>query len=241
LNIIVLIKEVPDMERVRFNTERGTIDRSSASAEINPLDLYALQAAVDLKNQYGGHITAISMGPESCITSLRDAWARGADTCICVTDKRFGGSDTLATSQILAAAISRIGSYDLILCGEKTVDGDTAQVPAEVAELLDIPHSYYVSRIFDKNSFATPTQIRKMKLPALASVSRQISTPLLPSLKRKLDSLSVNIEKVRLEGLEFASSPTKVSKIVVPKPSNRKSMIFRDDIEAFIEAVKNAR
>ena len=253
MKIIVLIKEVPDMERVLFDRERGVVDRASASAEINPFDLYALQAAVDLKKIHGGHITAVSMGPERCTSSLKDAYARGADSCVCVTDKNFAGADTLVTSRVLAAAISRL-EYDLIICGEKTVDGDTAQVGAEVAELLNIPHSYYVEEISKVESghisvFTSEingsNQARRMKLPALISVVRHIAKPLLPPLKRKLDSVSIDIKKIGANELNIPEenaglkgSPTRVSKIVIPKAAVRKCEIFRDDLNAFIQAVK---
>ncbi|MCL2699665.1 MAG: electron transfer flavoprotein subunit beta/FixA family protein [Defluviitaleaceae bacterium] len=254
MNIIVLIKEVPDMERVRFDRERGVVDRASASAEINPFDLYALQAAADLKAEYGAYVTVVSMGPERCADSLQDAVARGADACVCVTDRRFGGADTYATSKTLAAAVARL-DYDLILCGEKSVDGDTAQVGAGVAELLDIPHSYYVEKIDVGEGEVTLTtadicgskQQRRMKLPALVSVGRSIASPRLPELKRKIDSISADVKMLGLEDLTALSedevgakgSPTKVSKIVIPEDSRRDGEIFRDEI-SFIEAVKAA-
>ena len=255
MNIVVLIKESPDMDRVLFDRERGIIDRASAGAEINPFDLYALQAAVDLRERYGGQVTAVSMGPPGCAASLRDAWARGADACILVTDPRIGGSDTLATSRVLAAAVARM-DFDLILCGEKTVDGDTAQVGAEVAELLDIPHSYYVHEISDISkgfislvsaNICGANQRRRMKLPALVSVVRHIAAPKLPALKRKMDSLSVDIEKLSLSDINvpedkvgIKGSPTRVSKIVVPKITVRESKIFKDDVNGFIETLRKA-
>jgi len=124
LHIIVLVKQVPDIERVRFNVEEGRIDRSSAPAETNPFDLNALETAVQLKEKMGGLVTAISMGPPQAESSLRDALARGADRAILLTDRRFAGADTLATSYTLAMAIRRLGAFDLIVCDEKTVDGD---------------------------------------------------------------------------------------------------------------------
>ena len=254
MNIIVLIKEVPDMEVVRFDRERGVIDRSSAGAQINPFDLYALQAAVDLKEKVGGHIWAITMGPEGSIASLKDAWARGADECICITDSKFGGADTYATSKALSAVIAKM-EVDLILCGEKTVDGDTAQVGAGVAELLGIPHSYYVEEITNiedgwvtiiTSELCGHRQVRKMKLPALISVGRKLASPLLPSLKRKIDSIDIEVKKVRFDELSDAvteeevglkGSPTKVSKIVIPKEMRRDSRIYREDMEGFVRAV----
>lgn len=252
MEIVVLLKEVPDMDRVKFDMEKGVVDRSSAEAEINPFDMNALQAAVDLKEEYGANITAMTMGPPRSEKSLKDAYSRGADKGILLTDRKFGGSDTCATSMTLAAAIKKVNRYDLIICGEKSVDGDTAQVGAEVAEFLDIPHAYYVEKIIDINEkeivvviskICGSKQVRKMKLPALIGVTKNMNMPKLPTLKRKLESLEVCVEKLGLEELQgylseedtgFKGSPTKVSKIEIPKAPSRESRIFRDDPEGFI-------
>ena len=256
MNIIVLIKEVPDMTKVRFDSERGVVDRSSAEAEINPFDMNALQAAVDLKNKYGGKITALSMGPPRAENSLRDAYARGADKGVLLTDRRFGGADTCATSYTLASGIKALRDYDLIICGEKSVDGDTAQVGAQVAEFLDIPHAYYVEDIknLNKNEIEVQIenlfgskQIRKMQLPALISVTKNVASPRLPTVKRKLKSLETEIYKYGMADLKeyiteeeagFKGSPTKVSKIHIPKEETRVSRIFRGNLQDFIIEIK---
>ena len=259
MNIIVLIKEVPDMDRVRFDKEKGVVDRSSAEAEINPFDMNALQAAVDLKNEYNVKITVVTMGPPKSERSLRDAYARGADECVLLTDRKFGGSDTFATSVTLAAAIQKIKEYDLIICGEKSVDGDTAHVGAEVAEILNIPHAYYVEKINNINekemevnasNTGGSKQIRRMELPALIGVTKDINIPKLPTVKRKLESLDIKIEKLEMKDLldymteedaGFKGSPTKVSKIEIPKEAFRESRIYRDDLEGFIKAFNTGR
>ncbi|AKA69478.1 electron transfer flavoprotein subunit beta/FixA family protein [Clostridium scatologenes] len=255
MKIIVLIKEVPDMEKVKFNREKGIVDRSSAEAEINPFDLNALQTAVDLKNKFGGEVIVITMGLPRSEKSLRDAYARGADKGILLTDKKFGGADTWATAYTLAAEIKKIKDYDLIISGEKSVDGDTAQVGAEVAEFLNIPHSYYVEKIGDISkdeievtieNLCGKKQNRKMKLPALVSVSKNINYPELPTLERKLESLKIEIEKYSLENLNeyikeeeagFNGSKTKVVKIVVPKEVKRESKIYKDNLNCYMEDV----
>ncbi len=257
MNILVLMKEVPDMDKVKFDSERGVVDRSSAEAELNPFDLYALQTAVDLKNKYSVNITAISMGPPKTVKSLRDAFARGADNGILLTDRKFGGADTWATAFTLAAGIKHLKNYDLIICGEKSVDGDTAQVGAEVAEFLDIPHSYYVEQVnnIDKDSIEVQVenicgnkQVRKMSLPALISVSKNISHPELPTLKRKLESLSKEISSYGIDDLRqyisaeqagIKGSPTKVSKIQVPKAESRNSIIYREELNDFMSVIKS--
>lgn len=257
MNILVLVKEVPDMTKVKFDCEKGVVDRSSAESEINPFDINALQTAVNIKNQFGATVSVLTMGPPKAEKSLRDAYARGADEGILLTDKKFGGADTCATAMTLSAAVKYLGIFDLIICGEKSVDGDTAQVGAEVAEFLDIPHAYYVDEINElTNEDITVTieeicsskQIRKMKLPALIGVTKNINFPKLPTVNRKLKSLSIDIKTISLENLSlyiseestgFKGSPTKVSKIEIPGTIKRESRILRDDYNSFKEIIQN--
>ena len=245
LSIIVLIKQVPDIEKVRFDVETGRIDRSSAPGEINPFDLNALEAAVQIKETVGGYVTALSMGPMQAISSLRDAMARGADDAVLLEDRRFAGADTLATSHTLAAAIRKIGFHDIILCGEKTVDGDTGQVGAEVAELLEIPHVYYVSKIVsvsnDSITVVSETEDASYTLessfPVLVSVTRDVNKPRLPTLKNKLKAMKSEVKIWHAEDLSgfldldragYLGSPTSVQKVVVQKEKTRQGRIFRE-------------
>lgn len=247
MKILVLIKEVPDMARVRFDSEKGTVDRSSAAAEINPFDLNALQAAVDMKKQRDCLVTVLTMGPPRAENSLRDAYARGADRGILLTDRAFGGADTLSTSRTLAAAIRAMGSFDLILCGEKSVDGDTAQVGPEVAELLAMPHACYVDSIDElqegrilvtTDNICGNRQQRALSYPALLSVTKNVNTVQMPSLKRKLESLRTEIEIRHMDDLKpyltetetgGKGSPTKVVRIEVPKALEKKAIIYREN------------
>lgn len=246
MKIVVLVKEVPDMERVRFDSERGVVDRSSANTEINPFDLNALQAAVDIRKELGGEITVLTMGPPGAEKSLRDSYARGGDKGVLLSDRKFGGADTLATSGTLAAAIKKIGDYDLIICGEKSVDGDTAQVGPEVAEFLELPHACYVEKVdFISRSEIHVTiedlcgskQERVMYLPALISVTKNINYPELPILKRKIESLKIDIKKYSLDDIKGyitegetggKGSPTRVVKIEIPGERIKESKIYKD-------------
>jgi len=245
LRIGVLIKQVPDIEKVRFDVETGRIDRSSAAAETNPFDLNALEAAIQIKEKFGGFITVISMGPKQAESSLRDALARGADRAILLTDKRFAGADTIATSRALAAAIRKLGGFDLILCGEKTVDGDTGQVGPEVAELLDIPHVAYVCEIRDVSaekvvvvSDMGDKYLYEAKLPALLTVTKELNTPRLPSLKDVLKARKKQIEIWDADSLSeyegvnkfgIRGSKTLVVKVVIPGTEHRKGAIFKGE------------
>ena len=244
IDIIVPIKQVPDMERVKFDTEAGRIDRSSASGEINPFDLNALEAAVQLKEKLGGTVTTISMGPPQAESSVRDSLARGADRGILLVGKEFAGADTWATSYALASAIRKLGKYDLIVCGEKTVDGDTGQVGPEIAEWLAIPHVAYVSQVREASDsgitvlceMESARYVIESPLPTLITVTKDINAPRLPSFADKMKARKAEIEQWGAADLaEFAEvtnfglkgSPTRLNKVVIPSEEGRKGEVFR--------------
>ncbi len=252
VNIVVPIKQVPDIESVRFDSEKGRIDRSSAAAEINPFDLNALEAALVTKDECGGTITVISMGPPSAETTLRDALSRGADRAILLTGAEFAGADTLATSYTLACAIKKSGLFDLIICGEKTVDGDTGQVGPEIAEHLDIPHIAYVSNIeiFENKIIATSEMDGLVQLesgfPLLITVTKDINKPRLPSLGAKLRARKAGIEiwnadnllpSEQKDKLGLKGSPTKVHRIVIPGDEGRKGIVIRNAPDKAVTAI----
>jgi len=239
LKIIVLIKQVPDIEKVRFDYEKGRLDRSSAGAVINPFDLNALEAAVQIKEKTGGVVTALSMGPKKAEESLRDSLARGADRAVLLTDARFAGADTLATSYTLASAIKKLGAFDLIICGEKTIDGDTAQVGPEVAEFLGIPYVAYVEEIREVNEdrIVVKTKMEKnyylieLEFPGLITVTKDVNTPRLPTLRDKIRSRRTEIttwcakdlsDVAQPERFGLSGSPTRVAKVYAPIGERRR-------------------
>ncbi len=254
LNIVVLIKEVPDIENVKFDREKGRIDRSSAEAEPNPFDLNALEEAVKLKEELGGKITVLSMGPSKAKETLREALSRGADEAILLTDKNFAGSDTWATSYTLAAAVEKICDYDLILCGEKSVDGDTGQVGPEIAEILGIPHIAFVNEVKkrgkEKITVGSETwdrsYVRDIEYPGLITVTKDVNEPRLPSLQDKLDAKNADIEEWGVDELDAgekdmgaSGSPTAVVNIEVPEKKGRKSKIFEGETETAVKELLN--
>ncbi len=262
MNIIVLVKQVPEIEKVRFDYEKGRLDRSSAGAVTNPFDLNALEAAVQIKEKIGGSVTAISMGPTQAEKTLKDALARGADKAILLSDGRFAGADTLATAYTLAAAIRKIGSFDLIICGEKTVDGDTAQVGPEVAELLNIPHVTYVEEIQQvwedeiivKARMEREYHIVKIDLPALITVTKDLNNPRLPTLRDKLRAMRTPITVWKYDDLAeiadpkyfgFNGSPTRVIKVYAPTTERRKGQLITGTPEEIarriVEILRNNR
>ena len=148
MNIIVCIKQVPDTNEVRIDPVRGTLIRDGIPSIINPDDKNALEEAIRIKERYEDvHVMVLSMGPPQAENALREALAMGADEAILLSDRQFGGSDTWGTSIILAAAINKIGKYDIIFCGRQAIDGDTAQVGPEMAEHLGLPQITYVSKL----------------------------------------------------------------------------------------------
>ena len=257
MHIVVLVKPTPDIEKVRFDVERGVVDRSSAELEINPLDLYAIEIAVRIKEKLGGTVTAISMAPPHGEKALRDAIARGVDRAILLTDRRFAGADTLATSYTLASAIKKLGHFDLIVCGEKSVDGDTGQVGPEVAEHLGIPHASYVvevkevekDRIVVVSDLGNAYYLLKLKLPALISVTKEVAIPRKPKFKDVLRARKAMIEVWRADDLKdiidlnrigLMGSPTRVVKAYYAFEKGRESIVAKGEegIRKFIELLK---
>lgn len=254
MKIMVLIKEVPDMEKVSFDSGSGRVDRSSASAEMNPLDEYALALAVKIKGELPeAKVHALTMGPPAAIETLRMAYAVGSDEIIMLSDTKFGGSDTYATARTLAKAMDLLGTYDLIICGEKSVDGDTAQVGAEVAAFMDIPYSYFVDSVncvSHKEITVTMSNVqgmkqkRMMKLPALISVTKNVTALKLPTVDRILNKGKKKSVKIDFSSLSdmlevtevgIKGSPTKVSKIKIPKPEIMESLMFRGKPHEFLD------
>jgi electron transfer flavoprotein beta subunit len=253
MKIIVPIKQVPDMSQVKFDNEHGRVDRSSAGVEINPFDLNAIEAAVRIKELSNGHIIAISMGPLSAESSLKDALARGVDEAILLSDSAFSGSDTLATSCIISSAIKKLGDFDLIICGEKTVDGDTGQVGPEIAEHLGIPHVSYASAIKAVNpKLLVSYEMNNVRytiesaFPVLITVTKDINTPRLPAFSDKMKARKTDIRRwtsadlipdITLDRVGVEGSPTRVFRVTIPTENDRKGKIFRDSPENAVKEV----
>lgn len=177
-NIFVLIKQVPDQGSKAGVNPDGTIDRAKAKRMLNPFDRFALQAALHTKKEYGGKVTAITMGPPPAMEILMDALAHGADQTYLLSDRRLAASDTLATAYALHKVIKHLGPFDLIFCGLQTTDGDTAQVGPQLAERLELPQTTYCEdfRIEDGHVIARRVieggyAWVKMQTPALITVA----------------------------------------------------------------------
>jgi len=191
----VLIKQVPDTKRItgEVMNDDGTVKRSALPAIFNPEDLNALELALQIKDQFGGHITAMTMGLPAASAILRDSLFRGADQAILITDPRCAASDTLATSYILSCAVKKIG-YDLVLCGRQAIDGDTAQVGPQLAEKLGVTQITYVEEpveikrktITARRNIGNGWQQVKTKLPVLLTVSGDANSPRVAAAKKMM-------------------------------------------------------
>lgn len=187
LKMILTIKQVPDTQGVSSDVMRsdGTLNRNALPAIVNPDDLNALEEALKIKETVGGEIVAISMGPPQATEVLRECLYRGVDDVVLLSDQRFAGADTQATSYALGCAIETIGDYDLLLCGQQAIDGDTAQVGPQLAHKLGLNQLTYVREIMQINEESVTVsrmienghEIARGKLPLLLTVTGQANTP----------------------------------------------------------------
>ncbi len=194
---VVLIKQVPDTHNVtgEVMTKDGTMNRSALPAIFNPEDLHALEMALQVRDQYGGTVTVITMGPPKAADILRDSLYRGADRAILLTDRKFAGADTLATSYTLKCAVEKSGPFDLVFCGRQAIDGDTAQVGPQTAEKLGIPQITYAESVLDlkdgritaQRALDGGTEIVRCTLPCLITVVASANVPRPPSARRRIE------------------------------------------------------
>jgi electron transfer flavoprotein beta subunit len=194
--MVCLVKQVPDTRNITSDVlkEDGTVNRQALPAVVNPDDLFALEMALGVKDRYGGEITVISMGPPSAVEVLIDALSRGADHAVLLSDRKFAGADTLATSHVLEKAVRKNGDFDLIFCGRQAIDGDTAQTGPQVAEKLKIPQVTFAESIEELNgddiiirrTIEGGYEQLRGRLPLLITVTNSAERPRPPSSKRMM-------------------------------------------------------
>ena len=241
MNILVCIKQVPGSSNVKVDEKTGLLIRSSKGNKLNPYDLFALETALQLREKTGGTVTAITMGPPQAREALEECLWMGCDKGYLISDRAFGGADVLATSYTISQGLRKAGKFDLILCGKQTTDGDTAQVGAEIAEHLSIPHLSNVTSVTELTEDAvTVTALQEnmivteeIQLPCLICTDAEINTPRLPSYKRRKAMDGTEISVLTFADLEdrdpnhygLKGSPTQVQKVFPPEKKTDRIML----------------
>jgi len=265
-NIAVLIKHVPETENLKIDEKTGTVVRKGQNAIVNPMDLYAIEAALTVKDKNRKtDITVITMGPPNAERSLREALSMGCDNAVLISGREFAGSDTFATSLVLSRVIKGLKNYDLILCGERATDGDTGQVGPAVASFLDYPVITYVSnfKLNTNNNGEFIASVDRIveegiehyeaELPVVLTISKAIGVPRLPTLSGKkrakkavIKNIGFNPELFGEDEVGLNGSPTRVIKLYRPKVKRNPLIIIpknEEEIEAaadkLIDFLKN--
>jgi len=268
MKILVCIKQVPGTTQVEIDPTTGTLKRDGVPAKMNPFDLYALETALRIKEKVekvggggddGVDVTVLTMGPPQCEKVVREAFMMGADRGVIMSDRAFGGADVLMTSYTLSQGVKKTGPYDLIICGKQTTDGDTAQVGAEMAEFLGLPHVVNVKAVDEVErkgggggdgvggggegmtvtvDLPEDEVVERIPYPFLMTVEKGIFEPRLPSYKLKCATAEREITWLSLADLDdkdpkhygLNGSPTQVKRIFPPESHVEHTMLEGDDV-----------
>lgn len=233
MKIAVCIKQVPGTKDVDIDPKTGVLMRSGVRSKMNPYDLFAIETAMRLKTRMCAEVTALTMGPPQAESVIREAYMMGVDNGYILTDRKFAGSDVLATSYTLAEGLAKLGEFQLIICGKQTTDGDTAQVGPAMAEHLGIPHVSWVSKIVEidesgivvEQNMEESYEVVRIEYPCLITVDKDIYTPRLPSYveMKKTGERPVNVlnyssfDGKGSERFGLSGSPTQVEKVFRPE------------------------
>lgn len=228
MKIVVCIKQVPDTNEVKLDPKTNTLIREGVPSIINHDDKAGIEAALQLKEKVGGTVTVVSMGPPQADVALREALAMGCDEAVLLSGREFGGSDTYATSGIIAAGLKKIG-YDIVITGRQAIDGDTAQVGPQIAEKLGVPQVSYVEEVKEaaedhlvvKRQFEDGYHIIKIKTPCLLTALAELATPRYMSVRGIVEAYEKEVKVLGFEDLKdllevdrigLKGSPTNVYK-----------------------------
>ena len=247
MKIIVCVKQVPETASVRLDPETHTLKREGVQAVMNPFDLFALEAGLRVREQAGGSLLVISMGPPQAAEVIKEAIGYGVDEGLLLNDRAFAGADTWATTAALAAGIRHLGGADLIVCGKQAVDGDTAQVGPGLAKRLDLPQVAFVKAVKEiaqdhlvvERQMDEGYDVVRLPLPGLITVVREVGEPRPPSLKGKMRAKKYEVPMASAAdlGLDAAlvgliGSYTQVVKVFAPQAAGKKEMIQAPPPEA---------
>jgi electron transfer flavoprotein beta subunit len=237
VHVVVCVKMVPDTTQVRIDPTTNTLVREGIPFITNPFDDHAVEEALHIKDAYGAKVTVVSMGPPAAEVVIRKAVSQGADWGILLSDRAFGGADTLATSKVLAYAISEMSKedpVDLVLCGKQTIDGDTAQVGPGIATRLGYTQLTLVDKVLTLDAAGKKIVVRRKtdeqheiieaRLPALLTIVREANKPRYPTVPRRIYAEEINIPvwnnyflKLQPEDIGLRGSPTWVQRIFAPE------------------------
>ncbi len=235
MNVVVCIKQVPEIERVKADADSGKVVIPEDSSMVNPFDDYAIEEALLIREKHGGTVTAMTMGPEGAVTALRSALALGVDNAVHLNDPAFEGSDAAATATIIAAGITKVGDVNLVLFGKNAVDTDASAVPGYVAGMLDWPQVLFVRKFTELSDSAATVErmtedgydVCELPLPAVCSVVKEINEPRLPSLKGKMKAKKAPVTSYSAAdlGVDTATvgpnSPTTIAGSQPPPPRKK--------------------
>lgn len=259
MNIIVCIKQVPDSDKVTIDRETNRLNRAGVPSIINPFDENAIEMALQLKDKHGGKVTVVSMGPPQAEQALREAISLGADEAVLISDRKFGGADTWATSYTISLAIQMLGEFDLVLFGKQAIDGDTAQVGPGVAHFLGLPIITYIKDL-EKTSEGYKVnkvvedgyEVWEVKGKAAFTVLKEANTLRVPSLKGKMKAktavintwgvVELNPEEAKI-GL--SGSPTRVVKVFSPPVKSNREILegetAKEKVELLLSRLKERK
>ena len=257
MEILVCVKQVPDTAEVKIDPEKHTVIRAGVPNIFNPFDQNALEAALQLKDSQGARVTLLSMGPPQAEDVLREGLAMGADDAYLLTDRKVGGSDTLATGYCLAQAVRKVAElqgieqFDIVLCGKQAIDGDTAQVGPQIATELGIPQITYAAEInVDGTTVRVKQQneegyiVTEAQFPVLITAVKELNEPRFPTIrgtmkakKREIPHLSADDIKVDETKIGLRGSPTMVRKIFTPPQRTQGLVIKEEDPNAAVSVL----
>ena len=257
MEILVCVKQVPDTAEVKIDPEKHTVIRAGVPNIFNPFDQNALEAALQLKDSQGARVTLLSMGPPQAEEVLREGLAMGADDAYLLTDRKVGGSDTLATGYCLAQAVRKVAElqgieqFDIVLCGKQAIDGDTAQVGPQIATELGIPQITYAAEInVDGTTIRVKQQneegyiVTEAQFPVLITAVKELNEPRFPTIrgtmkakKREIPHLSADDIKVDETKIGLKGSPTMVRKIFTPPQRTQGLVIKEEDPNAAVSVL----
>ncbi|AOT68896.1 electron transfer flavoprotein subunit beta/FixA family protein [Geosporobacter ferrireducens] len=244
MKIAVCIKQVPASSEIETDQNTGVLIRDRGPTRINPYDLSAIEAALQLKEAYNGSVTSFTMGPKSAEAVIAYSFSMGADDGVLLSDARFAGADVYATAYTLAQGICVSDHYDLILCGSQTTDGDTGQVGPALAEQLGIPHIYGVTAVDSINEtqilltqqLGNKNMQLKAAMPCLLVIHPDAFRPRLPSLKLKLMAAKKEVKKLSMQDMQeknilkygLKGSPTQVERVFLPERTTYRQVLTGD-------------